>query len=115
MKDSGKIFLLDAAGGAYSIDLPTTLELVLNKLIVEENTPTGAITIAAGSAIMFGKIAESEVDSTEDNPGSAGATGVSNVIFGITAEQGDHIVIECDGKNWYFYGNTAKDGAVTTS
>ena len=114
--DSGKTFLLDAAGGAYSITLPTTLEVGTQyKLIVEENTPTGAITIAAGSAIMFGKIAESEVDTSDDNPGSSGATGVSNVIFGTTAEQGDHIVIECDGKNWYFYGNAAKDGAVTTS
>jgi len=116
VSDSGKVFLLDAAGGAYSISLPTTLESGTHyKLIIEENTPTGAITIAAGSAIMFGKIAESEVDTSDDNPGSAGATGVSNVIFGTTAEQGDHIVIECDGKNWYFYGNAAKDGAVTTS
>ena len=57
VKDSGKIFLLDAADGAYSIDLPTTLEVGTQyKLIVEENTPTGAITIAAGSAIMFGKM-----------------------------------------------------------
>ena len=97
VKDSGKIFLLDAAGGAYSIDLPTTLEVGTQYKLIVEDSPNGAITIAAGSAIMFGKIAESEVDSTEDNPGSAGATGVSNVIFGITAEQGDHIVIECDG------------------
>tara|TARA_R110002020_G_C15772005_1_gene728262 strand:+ start:70 stop:510 length:441 start_codon:yes stop_codon:yes gene_type:complete len=116
VEDSGKVFTLDAAGGAYSITLPTALEVGINyKLIIDENTPTGAITIAAGSAILFGKIAESEVDTSDDNPGSSGATGVSNLIFGTSAEQGDYVEIVCDGVKWYFYGNTAKDGAVTTS
>ena len=116
VKDSGKLFTLDAAGGAYSLTLPTTLEVGTQyKLIVAEHTPSNAITIAAGSAIMFGKIAESEVDTSDDNPGSNAATGISNLIIGTTAHQGDHVLIECDGKNWYFYGNSAVDGAFTTS
>ena len=39
----------------------------------------------------------------------------SNLIFGTSAEQGDYVEIVCDGAKWYFYGNAAKDGAVTTS
>ena len=50
VEDSGKGFLLDSAGGAYTITLPTATtaaEGTNYKFWVEENTPTGAITIAA--------------------------------------------------------------------
>jgi hypothetical protein len=116
VKDSGKVLTLDAAGGAYTITLPTTLEVGTQyKLIVDENTPTGAITIAAGSAILFGKINETEVDTGSDGDGSSGATGVSNMIIGTSAIQGDFVDIVCDGKKWYFFGSTAVDGAFTFS
>ena len=68
VEDSGKGFLLDSAGGAYSITLPTATtaaEGANYKFWVEENTPTGAITIAAGSAIDFGKVNETEVKEGE--------------------------------------------------
>ena len=53
--DSGKTFMLDSAGGAYTITLPTApLEGFNCKFIVKEDTPTGDITIAAGSAIIDG-------------------------------------------------------------
>ena len=51
--ESGKVFMLDSAGGAYAVTLPTALEDgVYWKFVVSEETPTGAITIAAGSAIV---------------------------------------------------------------
>ena len=53
--DSGKVFMLDSAGGAYSITLPTASsaeEGIYYKFIVEEETPTADITIAAGRAII---------------------------------------------------------------
>jgi hypothetical protein len=115
VKDSGKILLVANAGSAYSITLPTTLEVGTQYKLIFEDSPNAAVTIAAGSAIMFGKIAEAEVDTSDDAPGSAGSTGVSNVIFGTTADEGDHIDIVCDGTKWYFNGMTAVDGAVTTS
>jgi len=114
--DSGKVFLLDATGGAYSVTLPTSLKSGVNyRFLIEENTPTGAITIAAGSAIMFGHLAEAEVDTGDDGPGSSGATGVSNIIFGVTSETGDWLEIVAANSKWYISGMTAKDGAVTTS
>jgi len=115
VKDSGKTLVVSNAGSAYSITLPTTLEIGTQYKLIFKDSPNAAITIAAGSAIMFGKVSESEVDTGDDNPGSAGATGVSNVIVGTTADEGDWISIMCDGKYWYFDGNTAVDGAVTTS
>ena len=113
--DSGKVFIVANAGSAYSISLPTTLEVGTQYKLIFEDSPNAAVTIAAGSAIMFGKIGEAEVDTSNDAPGSSGSTGVSNVIFGTTADEGDHIDIVCDGTKWYFNGMAAVDGAVTTS
>jgi len=117
-KDSGKCFRLDSAGGAYTITLPTAttgLDGTNYKFWVEENTPTGAITIAAGSAIIFGKINETEVDTSDDGPGSSGATGVSNVILGTSAVQGDFIEMSFSAGAYWMFGSSAADGAVTTS
>ena len=51
--DSGKTFMLSATGGTVAITLPTTLEEGLQyKFVVLEDTPSNAITIAAGSAII---------------------------------------------------------------
>ena len=115
VSDSGKIFVVANAGSAYDIDLPTTLEVGTQYKHIFEDSPNAAVTIAAGSAIIFGKVVEGEVDTSDDAPGSAGATGVSNVIFGTTADEGDHLDIVCDGTKWYVNGMTAVDGAVTTS
>ncbi len=118
--DSGKEFYLESSGGAFSITLPTGADIedgVNYKFWVQENTPTGAITLAAGSAIVFGKINETEVDTSDDGPGSSadGATGVSNVILGTSALKGDFIELDAYGGHWFLNGQSGKDGAVTTS
>ena len=118
--DSGKEFYLESSGGAFSITLPTGSGIedgVNYKFWIQENTPTGAITIAAGSAIVFGKVNETEVDTGDDGPGSSadGATGVSNVIIGTSALKGDYIEIDAYGGHWFLNGQSGKDGAVTTS
>ena len=118
--DSGKEFYLESSGGAFSITLPTGASIedgVNYKFWVQENSPTGAVTLAAGSAIVFGKINETEVDTSDDGPGSSadGATGVSNVIIGTSALQGDFIELDAYDGQWYLNGQSGKDGAVTTS
>ena len=118
--DSGKEFYLESSGGAFSITLPTGSGIedgVNYKFWIQENTPTGAITIAAGSAIVFGKVNETEVDTGDDGPGSSadGATGVSNVIIGTSALQGDYLELDAYDGKWYLNGQSGKDGAVTTS
>ena len=117
-KDSGKCFRLDSAGGAYTITLPTAttgLDGTNYKFWVEEHTPTAAITIAAGSAIIFGKVNETEVDTGDDGPGSSAATGVSNVILGTSAHKGDFIELSFSAGAYWMFGQSAADGAVTTS
>ena len=118
--DSGKEFYLESSGGAFTITLPTGASIedgVNYKFWVQENTPTGAVTLAAGSAIVFGKINETEVDTSDDGPGSSadGATGVSNVIVGTAALKGDYLELDAYGGLWFLNGQSGKDGAVTTS
>ena len=100
-QDSGKVFSLHAAA-LYSITLPTTLIAGLHYMFyVEEDTPTGAITIAAGSAIIYGNLSI-QSDTDEDN--RVACAGGSNVIIGIAAKKGDSVEFICDGSSWYVRG-----------
>ena len=118
--DSGKVYYVESSGGAIAVTFPTGGNIedgIYYKFWVQENTPTAAITFAAGSAIVFGKINETEVDTGDDGPGSSadGATGVSNVIWGTSALKGDYLEFSSYGGHWYLNGQSGKDGAVTTS
>jgi len=118
--DSGKVYYVEASGGTIAVTFPTGGDIedgIYYKFWVQENTPSNAITFAAGSAIVFGKINETEVDTSDDGPGSSadGATGVSNVIWGTSALKGDYLEFSSFGGHWYLTGQSGKDGAVTTS
>ena len=94
-EDSGKIFMLDSAGGAYEITLPVAANLTAGwncKFIVKEDTPTGDITIAAGSAIIDGV----NDDGQGNVANSTAGTAVSNIIVEQASKQGDFIDL-CKG------------------
>ncbi len=110
--DSGKVFMLDSAGGAYSVTLPTALEDgVYYKFVVSEETPTGAITIAAGSAIVSLVMKDAGGNASNSTEG----TQVSNLIIGTSAEKGDYIDLMAAGGEWVGECLSGIDNAVTTS
>jgi hypothetical protein len=110
--DSGKVFMLDSAGGAYSITLPTSLEDgVYYKFVVGEETPTGAITIAAGSAIVSMVMKDAGGDASNSTVG----TQISNIVIGTSAEKGDYIDMMAAGDEWVVECLSGIDNAVTTS
>ena len=110
--DSGKTFMLDSAGGAYTITLPTAPTPGFNcKFIVKEDTPTGDITIAAGSAILDGV----NDDGQGNVANSTAGTAVSNFIVEAAAKQGDFIDLLSDGVSYYFHAVGSVDEAFTTS
>ena len=113
--ESGRLVWLESSGGAFTLTLPSVAAGLHYRMMVTEHTPTAAITIAAGSAIIFGKINETEVDTSDDGPGSSANTGVSNLIVGTTAHRGDWVEFYSDGTSWYIHGSSAADGAFTTS
>jgi len=110
--DSGKVFMLDSAGGAYSITLPTSLEDgVYYKFVVGEETPTGAITIAAGSAIVSLVMKDAGGDASNSTVG----TQISNIVIGTSAEKGDYIDMMAAGDEWVAECLSGINNAVTTS
>ena len=110
--ESGKVFMLDSAGGAYAVTLPTALEDgVYWKFVVSEETPTGAITIAAGSAIVSMVMKDAGGNASNSTAG----TQVSNVIIGTSAQKGDYINIMAVGNEWVAECLSSIDDAVTTS
>ena len=112
--DSGKVFTLDSAGGAYTITLPTAALLVAGwncKFIVKEDTPSNDITIAAGSAIIDGV----NDDGQGNVANSTAGTAVSNIIVEAASKQGDFIDLFTDGTSYYFHAVGSVDQAFTTS
>ena len=109
--DSGKCYLLSATGGTVAVTLPTSLENgVYYKFIVEEETPSNAITIAAGSAIV--SFVGLDVSGTL---ASTAGTQVSNVIIGTSAEKADSIDLMAAGGEWVGTALSGINGSVTTS
>ena len=113
-EDSGKVFMLDSAGGAYEITLPVAASLEAGwhcKFIVKEDTPSNDITIAAGSAILDGV----NDDGQGNTANSTAGTAVSNIIVEAVSKQGDFVDILTDGTSYYFHAVGSVDQAFTTS
>ena len=111
--DSGKVFMLDAAGGTVAITLPTAStgeDGVYFKFVVEEETPSNAITIAAGSAIV--SFVGLDVSGTA---ASTAGTQVSNVIIGTSAQKGDVVELMFTKKEYVGTVLSGINGSITTS
>ena len=112
--DSGKVFMLYSAGGAYSITLPTGSSIedgILYKFYVSEETPTGAITIAAGSAIV--SFVQKDAGGNASN--STVGTQISNIVIGTSAQKSDYIELMAAGGEWVGFVLSGIDNAITTS
>ena len=112
--DSGKTFMLSATGGTVAITLLPAASLEEGwhcKFITKEDTPSNAITIGAGSAI----IDMVHKDAGGDASNSTAGTAVSNIIVGATSTQGDMINIFCDGSTYYAECLSGINDAITTS
>ena len=112
--DSGKTFMLSATGGTVAITLLPAATLVEGwncKFVTKEDTPSNAITIGAGSAI----IDMVQKDAGGDASNSTAGTAVSNIIVGTSSTQGDVINVFCDGSTYYAEALSGINNAITTS
>ena len=112
---SGSTISISNAAGAYSINLPTTLLAGMNYQFEVASALNAAVTIAAGSAIIFGSLLSS--DGTAVTGGNiVTASPKSNIVLGTTSNVGDTYVLSSpDGAKWHIVGVTAVHGAVTVS
>ena len=98
--DSGKIFMMSATGGDYTVTLPVAAALEEGwfcKFVVKEDTPSNVITIDAGSAI---------IDFVQKDPGadasnSTAGTAKQLIVIQEAATQGDVINLFTDGVTYY--------------
>ena len=112
--DSGKVFMLSSTGGACEITLPVAANLQEGwhaKFVIKEDTPTGVITMAAGSAI---------IDMVMKDPGghasnSTVGTAKSNILLRATCTQGDYVNIFTDGSTYYAEAISGIDDAIDFS
>ena len=110
--DSGKVFILSATGGTVAVTLPTSLENgVYYKFIVEEETPSNAITIAAGSAIVSFVMKDAGGNASNSTAG----TQISNIVIGTSAQKADYVEIMAAGNEWVGSALSSIDDAITTS
>ena len=112
--DSDKVFMLSSTGGACEITLPVAANLQEGwncKFVVKEDTPTGVITIAAGSAI----IDMVQKDSAADAANCTAGTTVSNIVIATTATQGDYVNLFTDGSTYYAECLSGAGDKITTS
>ena len=112
--DSGKVFTLSSTAGACEITLLPAADLVEGwncKLIVKEDTPTGVITVAAGSAIIDMVMKDAGANASNSTAGTA----VSNLVVGTATKQGDSIDIVSDGVTYYFECLSSTNNSITTS
>ena len=109
--DSGKVFMLSSTGGACEITLPVAAALQEGwhaKFVIKEDTPTGVITIAAGSAI---------IDMVMKDPGgnaSNSTAGTEKTLYAFHTEctKGDYINIFTDGNSYYAEAMSGIDDAI---
>lgn len=107
--DSGKIFTLDSAGGAYTITLPTAPTRGFNcKFVVKENTPTADITITAGSAIVDLVMKDAGGDASNSTAGTAKTT----IVLHTECTKGDYVNLFSDGSTYYAEAMSAINDAI---
>jgi hypothetical protein len=114
--ESGTVFTLNSAGGAYVVTLPTVADGdgCVFKFICAENTPTNDITISSNAANIVG-VLHVQADTAESNLVAVTVTGVTNVLFDTTCLIGDHIELICNGTNYFVKGQGSVQTAFTVT
>ena len=112
--DSGKVFMLSSTGGACEITLPVAANLQEGwhaKFVVKEDTPTGVITMAAGSTIIDMVMKDPGANASNSTVGTA----KSNILLRATCTQGDYVNIFTDGSTYYAEAMSGIDDAIDFS
>jgi hypothetical protein len=106
--------MLSSTGGACEFTLPVAANLQEGwncKLVIKEDTPTGVITVAAGSAIIDMVMKDAGGNASNSTVGTA----KSNILLRATCTQGDYVNIFTDGSTYYAEAMSAIDDAIDFS
>ena len=108
--DSGKVFMLNSAGGTFNVTLPTSLEAGLMYKFISVDT-TADVQILSTTDIMDVVGLDSETD-----VGFSGAgTAKGKIIMELAGHKSQYVNLYCDGTGWYAEGMASVNDGITVA
>ena len=108
--DSGKVFMINSAGGAFNVTLPTSLEDGLMYKFISVDT-TADVQILATTAIVDIVGLDSETDVGFSSAGTA----KGKIILEAAGHKSQFVNLYCDGTSWYGEGMASVDDGITVA
>ena len=108
--DSGKVSMLNSAGGTFNVTLPTSLEAGLMYKFISVDT-TADVQILGTTDIIDVVGLDSETD-----VGFSGAgTAKGKIIMEQAGHKSQYVNLYCDGTGWYAEGMASVDDGITVA
>ena len=108
--DSGKVFMINSAGGAFNVTLPTSLEdCLMYKFISVDTTADVQILSTTDIIDIVG------LDSETDAGFSSAGTAKGKIILEAAGHKSQYVNLYCDGTSWYGEGMASVDDGITVA
>ena len=108
--DSGKVFMINSAGGAFNVTLPTSLEAGLMYKFISVDT-TADVQILSTTDIIDIVGLDSETDAGFSSAGTA----KGKIILEAAGHKSQYVNLYCDGTSWYGEGMASVDDGITVA
>ena len=108
--DSGKVFMINSAGGAFNVTLPTSLEDGLMYKFISVDT-TADVQILSTTDIIDIVGLDSETDAGFSSAGTA----KGKIILEAAGHKSQYVNLYCDGTSWYGEGIASVDDGITVA
>ena len=108
--DSGKVFMINSAGGAFNVTLPTSLEDGLFYKFISVDT-TADVQILSTTDIIDIVGLDSETDAGFSSAGTA----KGKIILEAAGHKSQYVNLYCDGTSWYGEGMASVDDGITVA
>ena len=107
--DSGKVFMLNSAGGAFAVTLPTLEAGLMYKFISSDTTADVTVSSSTADIDIVG------LDSETDVGFSGAGTAKTNIIFELAGHKSQFVNLYSDGTGWYAEGIASVEDGITVS
>ena len=108
--DSGKVFMINSAGGAFNVTLPTSLkDGLMYKFISVDTTADVQILSTTDIIDIVG------LDSETDAGFSSAGTAKGKIILEAAGHKSQFVNLYCAGTSWYGEGMASVDDGITVA
>ena len=107
--DSGKVFMLNSAAGAFAVTLPTLEAGLMYKFISSDTTADVTVSSSTADIDIVG------LDSETDVGFSGAGTAKGKIIMEAAGHKSQYVNLYCDGTSWYGEGMASVDDGITVA